>query len=140
MVSACLTGVPCRFNGQAKTVPEIQALREQWQAIPVCPEVLAGLPTPRVPCEGGRGKVMGEDGKDYTEVFMLGAQKTLEIAQKNGIRTAILRSKSPSCGCGKIFDGTFSETLIDGDGVTTTLLKEHGIQCMNEKEFLDSMT
>ncbi len=83
---------------------------------------------------------MGEDGKDYTEVFMLGAQKTLEIAQKNGIRTAILRSKSPSCGCGKIFDGTFSETLIDGDGVTTTLLKEHGIQCMNEKEFLDSMT
>ena len=138
LVSACLAGIPCRFDGKEKTVPEIKALYEQWQAIPVCPELLAWLWVPRIPCEGGWKGVIGEDGKDYTELFLVGAKKTLEIIQENNIHTAILRSKSPSCWCGKIFDGTFSDTLIDGDGVTTKLLKEHGIQCMSEKKFLDS--
>ena len=138
LVSACLVGVPCRRNGKAKTTPEIKTLYEQGQAIPVCPEMLAWLWVPRTPCEGGWEGVVGKDRKDYTELFKWGAEKTLEIAKKNGVHKAILKSKSPSCWCGYIYDKTFSDAVMEGDGMTTHLLKQNGVEVMTEKEYLQN--
>jgi uncharacterized protein YbbK (DUF523 family) len=131
-----LVGEQCRWNGKSKLIPEIKTLYEQWQAIPICPEMLAGLWVPRVPCEGGREQVIGKDGKDYTELFRSGAKKALGIAQKNGIHKAILKSKSPSCWYEYIYDKTFSSTVEKGDGVTAYLLKQNGIEILNEHDYL----
>ena len=129
IVSACLAGYRCRYDG--KTVPNdaIVALVKRGEAIPVCPEMMGGLPCPRVPSErtADGAHVITKDGADVTEAFERGAAETLRMARLYGCETAILKARSPSCGLGLIYDGTFSGTLREGDGVTAALLKENGI-------------
>ena len=137
VISACLLGVRCRYDGGDSRNQTAMRHKKTYQLIPVCPEESGGLPTPRPPTEivGGDGndvldgtaKVMTGDGTDVTEAFLKGAHHALEVAQSNGATHVILKSRSPSCGCGDIYDGTFSGTLTSGDGVTTALLKRHGI-------------
>lgn len=134
IVSACLAGVPCRYDGKANSHPYVQDLVREGKAIMVCPEQLGGLTTPRACAEIREGKVIDQTGKDVTEAFQLGAQYTLEIAQMYDCSKAILKAKSPSCGCGKIYNGKFEGQLIDGDGLTGALLKMHGISVCTEQE------
>ena len=138
IVSACLAGVKCKYNGESNKNVTVCRLVKEGRAIALCPEVLGGLPIPRVPCEiiynGSKREVLNRDGKDVTENFVTGAKKTLEIAKLVDAKVAILKSKSPSCGFGKIYDGTFSGRLIDGNGVTSQLLVDNGIQVYTENE------
>ena len=106
----------------------------EGQALPVCPEQLGGLTTPRVPAEMIGNKVIRKDGVDVTEAFQRGAREALKLAQMVGAKTAILKAKSPSCGCGKIYDGSFSGMLVDGDGVFADLCKKDGIRVKTEEE------
>jgi uncharacterized protein YbbK (DUF523 family) len=138
IASACLVGHKCRYDGEAREDETIKKMYEQGLVKAVCPERLAKLPAPRCPSEiesgdgedvlAGRAKVIAQDGGDLTAEFVEGAKKTLEIAQTCGAQRAYLKSKSPSCGCGSIYDGTFSGNLRQGDGVTAALLKKHGIE------------
>ena len=134
IVSACLLGTPCRYDGKSKPSEAVIALGEKYELVPVCPECLGGLPTPRLPCEIKDGKVLRIDGKDCTPEYTLGAQKSLEIARENGADTAILKAKSPSCGKYQIYDGTYSGTLINGQGVTAKLFIENNITVLDEEE------
>lgn len=138
LVSACLLGERCRYDGRGKPNQELISLSKN-ELIPVCPELLGGPTTPRSPAEivgggdghdvlEGRAKVMSKDGRDVTGYFVKGAYAALEIAKKENATEAYLKSKSPSCGCGKIYDGTFSGKLKTGDGVTAALLKKNGIK------------
>ena len=137
IISACLMGVRCRYDGDYSRNETAINHQKTYQLIPVCPEESGGLPTPRPPAEivGGDGndvlkgnaKVMTADGTDVTEAYLQGAHHALEVAQSHGATHVILKTRSPSCGCGDIYDGTFSGTLMSGDGVTTALLKRHGI-------------
>ncbi len=102
--------------------------------IPVCPEQLGGLPTPREPAEIREGRVITKSGKDVTENFKRGAEEVLKIAKMFGIKEAVLKQGSPSCGCGRIYDGTFSGKIVEGDGVTVALLKRHGIKVITEED------
>lgn len=133
IVSACLTGVRCRYDGKVKPCRKVVALVRQGKAIPVCPEQLGGLSTPRPPAEQKERKVFTKEGKDVTKAFKSGAKEGLKIAKLVGCKVAILKSKSPSCGSGKVYDGTFSGTLIDGDGVFVALLKKNGIKVLTEE-------
>lgn len=136
--SACLIGSKCRYDGEAREDAQIKSRYEAGELKAVCPECLAKLSIPRCPSEivggdgedvlNGNARVMAQDGADITAEFIEGAQKTLEAAQRSGAKRAYLKSKSPSCGCGRIFDGTFSGVLRGGDGVTAALLKRHGIE------------
>ncbi len=138
IVSACLVGIKCRYDGEAREDAAIKKMYEQGLVKAVCPELLAKLPSPRCPSEivggdgedvlAGRARVMAQDGGDRTPEFLKGAEKTLGIAKKCGAQRAYLKSKSPSCGCGRIYDGSFSGALRGGDGVTASLLKKHGIE------------
>lgn len=129
IVSACLAGYRVRYDG--KTVPNeaVVALVKQGKAIPVCPEMLGGLPCPRVPSErtGDGLRVVSREGKDVTEAFLTGAKETLRLARLYECDRAILKARSPSCGCGRIYDGSFSGTLRGGNGVTAQLLLDNGI-------------
>jgi len=136
IVSKCFTGECCRYDGRSKPVPEIAALVERGEAIPVCPEQLGGLPTPRVPSElessgelvlDGQARAVTADGRDVTKEYVRGAYAALSIAQMHGVSRAILKAKSPSCGSGLIYDGSFSGKLACGDGVTAALFKRNGI-------------
>ena len=128
IVSACLAGFPCRYDGKARPCAQVVELVKAGKAIPVCPEQLGGLPTPRTSCEIREGRVVDADGRDRTEAFRRGARAVLQIAQTYGATEALLQSRSPSCGSGRIYDGSFTKTLTAGDGVTARLLKENGIQ------------
>jgi uncharacterized protein YbbK (DUF523 family) len=138
IVSACLIGVNCNFERKNWLNPKLLEEFKKGSLFPVCPEVLGGLPVPRTPAEiqkgdgtdvlNGDAKVVNEKGSDVTDHFLKGAQETLKIAKAIGAKEALLIEKSPSCGCGKIFDGTFSEKFIAGDGVTAALLKKNGIK------------
>ena len=128
IVSACLAGFPCRYDGKARPCAQVVELVRAGKAIPVCPEQLGGLPTPRTSCEIREGRVVDADGHDRTEAFERGARAVLKIAQTYGATEALLQSRSPSCGSGRIYDGSFTKTLTAGDGVTARLLKENGIQ------------
>lgn len=128
LVSACLLGENCKYNGGHNYTPTAEALRERFEVIPVCPEQLGGLSTPRVPSERAGDRVLTRDGRDVTEAFRLGAEKTLSIAQAEGAARAVLQVRSPSCGCGTIYDGTFSGTLVPGKGVTAQLLEQNGVK------------
>ena len=128
IVSACLAGFPCRYDGKARPCAQVVELVRAGKAIPVCPEQLGGLPTPRTSCEIREGRVVDADGRDRTEAFERGARAVLKIAQTYGATEALLQSRSPSCGSGRIYDGSFTKTLTAGDGVTARLLKENGIQ------------
>lgn len=134
VVSACLMGDNCKYNGGNNYSKEVVAFLKDKEFIKVCPECLGGLSTPRVPSEIVLDKVINQEGSDVTNEYHLGAKKTLEIAKACYAQCAILKSKSPSCGCGLIYDGTFSRKLIPGDGITTKLLKENGIFVINSDE------
>lgn len=126
LVSACLLGLGCRYDGQSKCNEVVLTLADQHTLIPFCPEIYGGLPTPRQPAEIRNGCVVTSDGQDVTEAYRRGAQETLRIMETLACDCALLQDRSPSCGCGKIHDGTFSNGLVDGDGLTTALLKSHG--------------
>lgn len=138
IVSACLIGEKCRYDGGACTNEELKKLLKQGKLKAVCPEVMAGLKTPRSPLEivggdgkdvlEGKAKVMSKDGKDVTEQFIRGAEMALKEAKLCGAKKAYLQSRSPSCGCGKIYDGSFRGVFKTGDGVAAALLKKNGIK------------
>lgn len=134
IVSACLLGDACRYDGKAKVCENVIKLGERYNLIPVCPEVLGGMKIPRKPSEICGGRVISKDGNDNTEYFEKGAEAVLEIAQKNDCLAAVLKEKSPSCGFGKIYDGSFSGSLTTGIGVTAELLFKNGIQIFGETE------
>jgi uncharacterized protein YbbK (DUF523 family) len=133
-VSACLCGMPCRYNGE-KLEPVFNFLDDE--VIPICPELMGGMFTPRLPGEivggtgedvlDGKARVINSEGEDVTEFFIKGAYRTLELLKKYDVKAAYLKSRSPSCGIGHIYDGTFRSVLVQGDGVTTALLKRNGI-------------
>ena len=134
LISACLLGIGCRYDGKHKANSDVLSLGEKYNLRPVCPEIYGGLPTPRVPSERIGDKVMMKDGRDVTENYRRGAQEALELCRIYNIKTAILKEKSPSCGKGEIYDGTFSGTLTERDGVTAELLIANGIRVLGESE------
>lgn len=134
LVSACLLGVCCRYDGESKPNQNVIKLREKFTLIPICPEVDGGLPTPRTPSEGVGDKVLMRDGKDVTHNFRLGAELALERAKTFSCLAAVLKARSPSCGSDTIYDGSFSGTLTNGDGVAAKLLKKNGIDVYTEDE------
>ena len=144
IVSACLVGINCRYDGENSLNSKIFKMFKKGFLVPICPEQLGGLPTPRkwdeiVGGDGhdvlkGKAKVLRKDGEDVTKNFVRGAEETLMIAKSLNAKEAILKSKSPACGCGEIYDGTFSGKLKKGDGVTAAILKNNGIGVKNEKE------
>ena len=134
LCSACLLGVKCRYDGQAATDEKVLALGRKEALVPVCPEQLGGLPTPRRPQEIRGKKVITDLEDDVTNQFNKGAEEALHIAQLYGITEAVFKQNSPSCGCGKIHDGTFSDRIIKGDGITTALLKKNGINVITEED------
>ena len=148
LVSACLLGVACRFDGQSCPAPELDDLATRGKVITICPEVAGGLPCPRLPAEieeafagldghavlDGRTRVVRSDGVDVTAQFVKGAQAALALAHRLGIRRAILKANSPSCGTGRIHEGRFNGKLVPGDGVTAALLKRSGIQVITETD------
>ncbi len=134
IVSACLAGIKCRWDGDSRPCQKVIDLVKEGKAIPVCPEQLGGLTTPRMPCEQKGNKVFAKDGKDVTDFFEKGAEEALKIANLAGCKEAILKSKSPSCGSGWVVDGTFSGKLVEGDGVLAKLLKKNKIKVLTEKE------
>lgn len=142
MVSSCLAGINCRYDGGNNRVEEIAEMVASGKAIPVCPEVYGGLSIPRGCCEivvdeKGQRIVKTKEGEDYTMEFEEGAKKTLEIAKVLDIDTAILQQRSPSCGYGKIYDGSFSRKLIEGNGVAAELFSANGIKVYNDQNFKD---
>lgn len=134
LCSACLLGINCRYDGQSKPNERVMELSKKAVLIPVCPEQLGGLSTPRPPAEQKGDKIFTKEGKDVTEGFNNGAQQVLKLIQLFGIKEVILKQGSPSCGSGRIYDGTFSGNKIAGDGVTTKLLKANGIKVISEEE------
>lgn len=134
IVSACLAGLHCRYDGGGKPNNEVIRLVAEGKAIPVCPEQLGGLSTPRLPAEIIDGRVIRKDGVDVTSEFERGAQDALTLAKLAGAKSAILKAKSPSCGSGRIYDGSFSEKVIPGDGILTELLKKNGITVQTEED------
>ncbi|QAT16614.1 purine nucleoside phosphorylase [Candidatus Velamenicoccus archaeovorus] len=146
MVSACLAGVNCVYDGSHNRQSHFAGLLHDGEVFLFCPEVLGGMRIPHPPSEirggdgfavlEGRARVVSRDGRDVTEFFLLGARKTLAFARKHGVKTAVMKAKSPSCGCGKIYDGTFTKTLIPGFGVTAALLKQNGIEVVSDEEYL----
>jgi uncharacterized protein YbbK (DUF523 family) len=131
--SACLIGVNCRYNGKEKPNDKILKLLKKENLIPVCPEQLGGLPTPREPAERRGNKVLTKSGKEVTSNFKKGAKEVLKIAKIFNVKEAILKQRSPSCGSGIIYDGTFSNKLTRGEGVTTTLLRKNGVRVISEE-------
>lgn len=132
LVSACLLGIDCKYNGKNNKNEQVLKLLKDHDLIPVCPEIMGGLTTPRTPAEINGNEVITRDGKNVTKQYQKGAEETLKIAKLYKCQAAILKEKSPSCGCGRIYDGTFTGTLVDGDGITARLLKEHGIRITGE--------
>lgn len=127
LISACLLGCACRYDGKTKPHPLAQELARRGLAVPVCPEQLGGLPTPRTPAERRGDRVVTADGRDVTAEYRRGAEEALAIAQLYGCTAAILKERSPSCGRGQVYDGTFTGTLTAGDGVAAALLAENGL-------------
>jgi len=134
LCSACLLGIKCRYDGKSKPNKRVIELSRKEVLIPVCPEQLGGLPTPREQAEQRGNKVITKSGKDVTQNFRKGAKEVLKLAKLFGIKKVILKQRSPSCGCGQIYDGTFSGRIIKGDGVTTTLLKKNKIKVISEED------
>ena len=134
LVSTCLLGVACKYSGGDNACPAVLALAGRHTLIPVCPEVYGGLPTPRPPAERRGNCVVTEQGDDVTAQYQNGAQAAVRLAGLTGCKAAVLKKNSPSCGCGQIYDGTFSCRLIAGDGVTAEALKAHGITIYGESD------
>ena len=132
--SACLLGYNCRYDGKSKPEKKVMSLALEKVLIPICPEQLGGLSTPRVPSEIQGEKVISREGVDVTARFEHGAGEVLKLANLMGCKKAILKQRSPSCGSGQIYDGTFSGNVIKGDGITTKLMKLNGIEVITEED------
>lgn len=144
LVSACLLGLPTAYDGRGHPVPELIRLAARGRVIPVCPEMAGGLPLPRPPAEivggdggdvlDGRARVVTIDGQDVTEMFVRGAERALALARRYGVRLAVMKARSPSCGPAGIYDGTHSGHLVPGEGVTVALLRRAGVTVISEEE------
>jgi uncharacterized protein YbbK (DUF523 family) len=138
LVSACLLGVDCKYCVTGVYNEKVVELKEKHNLIPICPEQLGGLTTPRNPVELVEGKAIDKENNDYTKQFQKGAEESLKIAKLLDCSVAILKSNSPSCGFGIIYDGTFSVQKIEGNGVTAEYLSKNGIRVLTEDE-IDSL-
>ncbi|OPA74253.1 hypothetical protein BVG16_24305 [Paenibacillus selenitireducens] len=146
IVSSCLGGIECRYNGTHRLVERIQQLVEDGQAMMVCPELMGGFTTPREPAEivggtgedvlGGTARIIDKSGTDVTELYLKGANLTLELARQVEATYIVLKENSPSCGSQMIYNGTFSNQRIPGEGVTSALLKREGFKVISENEFI----
>lgn len=134
IVSACLVGINCRYDGGNNADQKVIELVSKGFAIPVCPEQLGGLTTPRIPAEIIGNKVINKNGEDVTMFFKKGALETLQITKLTNCRKAILKQSSPSCGYGKIYDGTHTGKIIAGKGITAKLLEDNGIKIITEED------
>lgn len=134
LVSACLLGAACKYSGGDNFCPKVAALVKDYHLVPVCPEQLGGLPTPRTPAERQGNRVITKDGQNVTAAYHRGAQEAWKLAKLFGCDTAILKARSPSCGAQGIYDGTFTGTVIPGSGVTAELLRDAGIRVLTEDE------
>ena len=147
LISACLVGINCKYDGKnnlSDLDPEILKEYKQGKLIPVCPEQLGGLLTPRILSQiqnasgedilDGKAKILTKKGTDVTEQFVRGAEEVLKIAKALNINEAIFKQRSPSCGCGQIYDGSFTKTVKKGDGITTALLRRNGINIKTEED------
>ena len=137
LISACLMGVRCRYDGGRKPLDCLDKLMDQHVLIPVCPEVLGGLPTPRVPAERRGERVVTKDGGDVTAQYFRGAAEVLRLAQRLGCTVAVLKERSPSCGSGQIYDGSFTGTLTQGFGVAAESLRCAGIRVIGESQLAE---
>lgn len=137
LVSACLLGACCKYSGgNNRCSALLDALRAGGHtAVPVCPEIYGGLPTPRPPAERQGDRVVTQAGTDVTAQYRKGAEEAMAMAELNGCRAAILKANSPSCGCGTIYDGSFSHRKVPGDGVAAQVLKAAGIAVYTEENF-----
>ncbi len=133
LISACLLSLACRYDGGWREY-DLKGLEKKFHLIPICPEIYGGLPTPRVPSEIVGDKVINREGVDVTAQYNKGAREALQLARLFDAKYAVLKARSPSCGTGEVYDGSFSKTLIKGDGVTARLLKENGIEVFTENE------
>lgn len=134
IVSACLAGLCTRYDGGSTPHPAVIELISSGRAVPVCPEQLGGMPTPRTCHEIVGERVLDKDGNDHTDAFENGARQCLELAVMIGCSRAILKSRSPSCGSGRVYDGSFSGKIIPGDGIFAALLKSKGIEVLSEED------
>jgi uncharacterized protein YbbK (DUF523 family) len=134
LISACLLGVGCRYDGDSRPHPLAEELARCHTLIPVCPEQLGGLPTPRPASERQGERVVAKNGTDVTVQYRRGAEEAVRLCQIFGCQAAVLKERSPSCGSGQIYDGTFSGTLTSGDGVAAACLKEAGIPVYGETQ------
>lgn len=134
LVSACLLGVACRYDGDSRPNDAVWALSERYRLIPVCPETMGGLPIPREPSEIAGDRVLSRSGKDVTAEYRLGAARALSLARKFGCRAALLKEKSPSCGTGTVHNGNFDGGLVKGYGIAAALLKENGVAVFGESQ------
>ncbi|MGL4772149.1 MAG: DUF523 domain-containing protein [Clostridium sp.] len=145
LISACLCGINCRYNGYSSEKEELIELVRSGQGILVCPEQLGGMATPRVPCEivgdykellKGKGQIINSMGENKTKEFIKGAEEVLNLAKRLGVKKAILKESSPSCGCNFIYDGSFSGKKIKGMGITAYLLKENGVKVVSDESYI----
>ena len=134
IISACLAGINCKYDCGSNHCEKVIEMVRKNEAILVCPEQLGGLTTPRPPAEQRGNKVFTRDGNDVTAEFQKGAEEVLRIARLHSCKEAILKARSPSCGSGKIYDGTFSRNLTDGDGITAALLQKNNIKVFTEED------
>ncbi len=133
LVSACLLGVRCRYDGESKACPAALDLAKEHELIPICPEQLGGLPTPRTPAEIQGERVVTRDGRDVTKEYQKGAEEAARLYQLLRCDCAILKARSPSCGCGQVYDGAFSGTLTPGDGIAAQALKRINARVITEE-------
>jgi len=134
-VSACLAGFRCRYDGKYQGHPLIESLFAKGYVLPVCPEILGGMDTPRIPCEQQGALIMNKNGQDCTTSFLVGAAKAFILIKQAGCQGAILKSRSPSCGVDFVYDGSFTKKLIRGDGVFAALLRQGSIPLYTEENF-----
>lgn len=133
VVSGCLAGLACRYDGSAKPVAAVRRLVEAGRAVTACPETLSGLPVPRPPCEQRDGRVYLKSGEDVTDAFERGAERAMCIVREHACTAAILKARSPSCGFGRIYDGSFTGTTCQGEGVWARKLREAGLTLYSEE-------
>ncbi len=137
LISSCLLGENVKYNGGNNLLSTLDKLQEKFELFTICPEVSGGMSIPRIPCEIVSTNplvVKNKDDQDMTNYFVLGSNQALDLAKKHNIKYALLKANSPSCGNQKVYDGTFSGNLVDGEGVTVQLLKENNVVVFNENE------
>lgn len=136
LISACLIGLNCKYDGGNNENSKLVELMKEKDLVPICPEQLGGLKTPRASAERKQEKVITKEGVDVTKEYQKGAEEVLKLAKKLNIKKVILKSRSPSCGIDEIYDGTFSHNLVKGDGVTAELLKKNGIEVISSDKYI----